>query len=158
MKKYFKILVLFIAVVIMTGCGANKAESKLVRTCTLKTNDVINGYSLEAEYSIYATGSSVDKVVTTETVSSDNEELLTQVGESLKQTYSTMNDNYGGYTNEVTNTSGKLVSKTTIDYNVMNLKKFVEDNTTMKNYVNSNNKFTVNGITQLYNAMGATCK
>lgn len=42
----------------------------------------------------------------------------------------------------------KKIVLTTIDYDKMN----------MKNYVNSNNKLTKEGSQQIYEAYGATCK
>ena len=40
----------------------------------------------------------------------------------------------------------------------MNLKKFVEDNASMKSYVNKDNKITLSGAKKLYESLGATCK
>ena len=156
MKKYFKFLTLVVACVLVIGCSS-KNEASITKTCTLTTNDVVNGYRLDSEYKVYGKGSVVDKVETIETVTSDSEDILNYFEETLKSTYSATNEVYGGYTNEVTKENGKLVSKTTIDYNKMDLKAFVKDNSAMKSYVNKDNKILVEGITKLYESLGATC-
>ena len=38
------------------------------------------------------------------------------------------------------------------------MKKYIDDNTAVKSYVNSDNKFTIDGIKSIYEAMGAICK
>lgn len=165
MKKCFRLLIIIIPIFVITGCGfkntqtvSKSTESKLIKVCTLNTADVENGYVLDAEYSIYGSDNEVNKVITLETVTSDNETLLNQIKNNLNNTNSTMNQKYGGYTSEITKDNGKLVSKTTTDYDVINMKKFIKDNTALKGYLNSNNKFTIDGITTLYESMGAICK
>lgn len=155
MKKYVKILVFVIVLILITGCG-NKEEA--IKTCKSTTNDVINGYKLESEYKVYSKGDVVEKVETIETVTSENDEMLDYFEAYLENTYSSMDEVYGGYENEVTNKNGKVISKTTIDYNEMDLKLYVEDNTAMKNYVNSDNKILLKGILNLYESLGAVCE
>lgn len=155
MKKCLKSLALVMAVLLMSGCG-NKKE--FVKTCTLTTNNTAQGYKLEAEYNVYGKGDVVEKVVTTETVTSDNDAILTYFEEYLTESYETANSTYKGYTNKVTNEDGKVVSETTIDYNKMDLDQYVEDNSAMKSYVNSDNKLLVDGVIELYESLGATCK
>ena len=156
MRKYFKMLVLVIAVVLITGCTNNDKE--IVKTCTSTTNDVANGYKLESTYKIYAKGDIVEKVETIETITSEDETILDYFEETLEDTYEATNEVYGGYTNEVENENGKVVSKTTIDYTKMNMEQYIKDNTVMKNYVNSDNEILLEGIITIYESLGATCK
>jgi len=156
MKRNFKIFALVIGLILITGCGT-ESNKEVVKKCTLTTNDVVNGYKLEAEYNIYGTGKVIDKVVTTETVISDDEDILDYFEENLDDTYSATNEAYGGYTNEITKEDGKLTSKTTIDYSVMNLDQYVKDNPSMRNYISSDNKLLIEGIVALYEQLGATC-
>lgn len=153
MKKYFMVLTLIITVFMVSGCG----KKEIMKTCTLTQTNSVQGYKMENEYKIYGTGKVVDKVITTETIISDNDEILDYFEEYVNSTYKTMNDNYGGYEYSIKRDNDKLISKTTIDYNKMNVKKYVEDNSIMKNYANSDNQLLISGITQIYELMGATC-
>lgn len=156
MKKIVRTLSLLFVIALMCGCG--NTEKEVVKTCTLTSNDTVNGYKMESVYKIYGKGDVVEKVETTETVTSENEEILDYLEEYLIDTYKSINEVYGGYTNTVTNEDGKVVSTTTIDYNVMDLEKYANDNTAVKNYINSDNKFLIEGIISIYESTGAVCK
>lgn len=156
MKKSVKILSLLIAIILMSGCSGNNKE--FVKTCTLTSTDSTNGYKLESEYKVYGKGKIVNKVVTVETVTSDDEEIIEYFEENLKKSYESANETYGGYTNKVTKTDGKVISETTIDYNKMDLEQYVKDNSIMNNFVDKNNKMLADGVISLYETMGATCK
>lgn len=154
MKKFAKILVVFIGIIFLAGCG----NSKTVTKCTLDSDQSANGYSLKSEYNIYATGDVVTSVKTTEVVTSDKENILNYFETTLKTQYTAANKSYGGYSFDVKKSDNKITSNVTIDYNKMNLKKFVEDNASMKSYVNKDNKITLSGAKKLYESLGATCK
>lgn len=157
MKKVFSILFLIVGLFVIVGCG-NKADDKLVMICTSSSSDTIRGYNLETKYNVYSNDNDiVSKVSTTEAVTSNNDEILDFFNRELKSAYSELNDTYGGYDNKVIKTNGKVTSETTIDYSIMNLKKYVEDNSEVKDYVNSDNKFTITSIKRLYEELGATC-
>ena len=157
MKKYIKIFALILVLTLITACGNDTAKES-IKTCTLTSNDITNGYKLESKYMIYSTGKTVDKVVTVETVTSEDESVIDYFDEYLSTTYATYNETYGGYTNNITKETGKITSETTVDYSKMDLKKYVEDNSAMKDYVDSNNKLLTTGTVAIYEAMGATCK
>ena len=155
MKKYISLM---LVIMIMLVCGCNKNEKEMVKRCTLTSNNIVEGYKLESEYTINIKGDVVTSVTTVETVTSSNEEVLDSFESSLRDTYKTIGNMYGGYKNDIVNSNGKLVSTTTIDYSKMNLKKYVEDNSAMKVYVNSDNELLADGIIVLYESLGATCE
>ena len=157
MRKSLKIFAIIAIAIIITGCGSKPAKS-VVKKCTLNTTDEINGFKLESNYNIYATGKEVDKVITTEIVTSDNDTVLSYFETTLKNTYKSASSIYGGYTFNVTKEDGKVISNTTIDYSVMNLTKFIEDQPSLKGYVTSNNKLSLEGLKSLYESMGAVCE
>lgn len=153
MKKFVKLTFVMMLVVLLAGCGKDK-----VIKCTLNSDQSASGYKIKSEYNMYSTGDIVNKVVTTETVESKNNTILAYFEKQLKTQYKTNNDNYGGYTYEITNKDGKVVSKVTIDYTKMNLNKFIKDNPAMKSYVNKSNKLTVSGVKSMYQSLGAKCE
>ena len=159
MRSSLKIFTLIFVLLMLFGCEGKKENFKeFVKTCELTSNDVTNGYKLKSLYEIHGKGKTVEKVITTETVTSDDEETLEYFKEYLSTTYESYNKIYGGYTNEITISDGKLISKTTIDYSKMNLEKFASDNSVIKNYVNDDNKFLLEGIKSFYKSLGANCE
>lgn len=156
MKKVIGILGVFLVVLMVSGCGENQKE--FTRKCTMTQNDITQGYSLESVYTIYGKGDVVNKVTSRETITSDNKDVLNYFETNLKDTYNQYNQTYGGYTNSVVNKDGKVVSETTIDYNVMNLTKYVQDNSVMKNFVNDDNQLLVDGLVTIYQQAGAICE
>lgn len=157
MRRTVRLVVLLLISFVLFGCGSKK-EAEFVKKCELTSNDVANGYKLDSVYEIHGTGKTVDSVITTETVTSEDEDTLNYFKEYLSTTYESYNKSYGGYTNEITIENGKLISKTTIDYSKMDLKKYVDDNSAMKNYVSSDNKLLLDGIKNIYESLGASCE
>lgn len=153
MKKFIYGALAIGILFLLSGCGAKEKTIE----CTLSSNDKINGYQLNSTYTIYAKGDSVEKVVTKEEVTSDSEEILNYFESTLKTTYEAADKAYGGYQYSVDKKDNKVVSDVTIDYNKMNVKQYVTDVPALKNYV-KNDKLTVEGLTSLYEGMGATCK
>ena len=156
MKKSIWGLCVCLLVLMVTGCGEEAKE--FTKKCTATQNNVASGYNLESVYTIYGKGSVVNKVTSVETIVSSDASVLSYFETTLKDTYDQYNKVYGGYTNTVTNNDGKVVSETTIDYNVMNLSKYVEDNSVMKNFVNEDNKLLVDGLVSIYEQTGAICE
>ena len=154
MKKY--LFLIPIIVLVITGCslGGGK-EGKL--TCNMTSKDTVNGYSTNSEYVINYKNDLVESVNTKETVESENETILTTFKDTLEKTYSSMNENYGGYTFKVEQEGNKVISTVTIDYNKMNIEQFVKDNSALSSYVEKN-KLKLEGIKSLYEQLGATCK
>ena len=167
MKKLVSIAVILL---LLTGCnsknnvnnGGNEqgntnndvVEQKM--TCTLHTNDVVNEYTLDATYVVTYKNDLVYNVESTEIIKSDSSKVIDYFNDYVTNTYTKMNESYGGYTYSVNKTSQGLTSKAFIDYEQVNIKKLVEDQPTMKSYV-KDNKITKEGIKAMYTQMGATC-
>ncbi|MBP3635088.1 MAG: DUF1307 domain-containing protein [Bacilli bacterium] len=155
MKKGVKILAISLCMFLLVGCSSK--EEKIV-TCTLTNDQSASGYKLDSTYKIYATDDSVTSVETEEVVTSDNEQIRNYFEKTLNDSYQTADKTYGGYTYNVKNEGNKVTSKVTIDYTKMNLDKFVKDNSSMKAYVNKDNKITLKGAKNIYESLGATCE
>lgn len=156
MKKIVSSIVLLGGVALLfSGCG--KEEEKLM-TCTLTQKDVVNNYELNSTYEVNYQGDVVKNVTSKEEITSSDTTVLSNFETQLKEIYQTMDDNYGGYDINVTNDGAKVTSIVKINYQKLDLKKLIEDNSAMKNYVNKNNQLTVNGIKTMYQAQGISCK
>lgn len=155
MKKNIKIISV-LSILLLSGCGTNKEV--LVTKCTSSQNNLQANYTLKSEYTIYSQKGVVNKVESIETINSSSEAILDYFDTYLTSTYEQANKVYGGYNNKVTKNDDEVISKTTIDYKSMDMNKYVEDNSAMKNYVNSKNELTLEGIKTAYQSIGATCE
>lgn len=177
MKKIGFVCAIFLCLGFLTGCdkGFNGLKKELenakseagetekkeeetlkTKTCTLSTD--VSTYQVEATYNIMYKSDVVEKVETVEVVTSDDQDILDTFEDTLNQQYKTMKRTYGGYEFEVTNNGSKVESRVTIDYNKVDMDQLVKDSDELEDYVNSNNRLTVDGITKLYKSMGATCR
>ena len=155
MKKNIKIISV-LSILLLSGCGTNKEV--LVTKCTSSQNNLQANYTLKSEYTIYSQKGVVNKVESIETINSSSEAILDYFDTYLTSTYEQANKVYGGYNNKVTKNDDEVISKTTIDYKSIDMNKYVEDNSAMKNYVNSKNELTLEGIKVAYQSIGATCE
>lgn len=164
MKKIFKGVIIVSLVIMLAGCGQKKTSSiptstDPIKTCTLSSSSTLEGnaFDMNNEYRIYGTDGLVSNVTTIESVTSDSQDVLDYFQETVDAQYKAINDVYSGYDYSFKTDGNTLTITTNIDYNKMNLKQYIQDNN-MQSYVNSNNQFTVDGITRIYTSIGATCK
>ena len=148
MKNLFKLSLGGIAVLLFAvGCSREQTLS-----CTLHTNDVINGYELNSTYEVKATGGAAKVTKTTEEVTSDSEEILDYFETTLNTSYESADKAYGGYTYSINRNGNKITATVTIDYDKMNIGQFINDQPSMKSYK------TIEGLKSIYESMGATCE
>lgn len=152
MKKYLKLFSLFL-LLLLTGCN-----KEVITKCEFTSDQSTSGYIINTKYIIYSNKKLVNKVVTEQEITSENNTVLNYYEKQLKELYKNNNDNYGGYSYTITNKNGKIVSKTTMDYDKINLKKYIIDNPAMKNYLNKKNQVTLKGIIKMYKLTGAKCE
>lgn len=170
MKKLGFVFAIVLCIFFVTGCDnglngikkdlenankENQQEELKTKTCRLSTD--VSTYEVEATYNIFYRSSVVEKVETVEVVTSDDTDILDQFEDTLNSQYRAMKRTYGGYEFDVTNDGYQVESRVTIDYNQVDMDQLLEDSEDLKDYVNSNNRLTVSGITKLYQGMGAVC-
>ena len=153
MKKAL-LIILLCGVILLSGCGDK--EQKL--NCTLTKNDVVNGYKMTSHYDVTSKNKIVTKVITTETVESEDTEVLDYFKSYIEEAYTKMNEAYGGYDFKTTLEDKKLVVNTTIDYTILNLEQLSKDDSSMKQFVDEDNNLTLDGIKKMYEILGASCK
>lgn len=153
--KIFKCLLLIIICLLLVGC---KNEKSVSNTCKLISDQSANGYKSTTKYVIYSKDGVVKTIEQTEVVESNNKNILDFFSKQYEKQYNNYSDTYGGYTYTGKIDNNKLTSKIVIDYNKVDMKKYIEDNNGIKKYVNKNNMFTLDGIIKMYKNIGATCK
>ena len=153
MKKGFLISLLLILVVVVTGCGT-KEEEKIL-TCTMK-GTVVEGTDINSTYKVTYKGDYVELVESTETVKSDNEQILSTYQKTVEAMYSPYKDvKYYDY--KIDLKDGTLTSTATINYAKIDTDKMLEINSANSTFI-KDGKVTVSAIKQIYEQMGATCK
>lgn len=152
--KTIKIILITSMLLILSGCNNTNEEITL---CNYKNTNADANYNLKSEYKIYSTDKIVNKVIIKETVISNSSVILDYFESYLSNLYKTNNNIYGGYDNKIVKTDDELISTTTIDYNQMDLEKYINDNPAINNYLNHNNKITLDGVINIYKTIGATC-
>lgn len=155
MRKYIKFLLVLLVVLVVTILIV--CTSKLdTAECSFKSKQ--SDYKIDTKYKIYYKDNIVKKVDIDEVITSSKKDKLREFNNSFKSQYERNNRLYRGYTYKIKNNKDSLVLTINIDYTVFNMKKFIEDNEAMKEYVNKDNKLTLNGIIKMYEASGSVCK
>ena len=157
MKKGIKLLSIFIGIIFIGGCSLPFVGQDVTK-CTLDNDQSKSGYKVKSTYNIYSKNGVVSKVSTEEVLTSENTTILKYFEDLNKKQYEAQNKNYGGYNYDVKADKNTVTTTVTIDYKKMNLKKFIEENSAMKSYVNKDNKFTLKGAKTMYESLGAKCE
>lgn len=152
MKRYIKFLLLILCITILSGCDSDLDTTN----CSLNNKQI--DYTIKTTYKITSSKDIVNKVEIKEVIASKDKKKLRSFKEQLTNQYKNNNKLYKGYKYEADLDGDTLTLEVTIDYEKMNLKKFVKDNAAMKKYVNKDNKFTLKGAKELYKFTGARCK
>ena len=151
MKKFISSAIIVIMLFIMTGCREKET------ICTIESNQSASGYKSKYEYKILSKDDEVLKVDIYQVIDSDNNTILNYYEKMLNEQYQSSNETYGGYEYKVEKKDSSVESNVTLDYSKFNLKKYIEDNPAMKQFLNKNDKITLDGMISLYESSGATC-
>lgn len=148
-----KIIILGVALLILvTGCASGE-EKKIV--CTRTAN--MNGLEMDFRYEVYYQGENVNKVKTTEKVTSDSETTLETLESQTKALYSNF-DNIENYNYKVTINGNTLTSTTDIDYTKIDIDELLEIDSSVQQLLNDDKKIDLDKITQIYESAGAICE
>ena len=138
-----------------TLTGGSKEK---ITKCSLYKKDVTSNYEINSTYTVYSKNKIAYKVETIEKVTSDSAEVLNRFETSLNNSYSQLNNAYGGYKYEITKKNNELVSNVLIDYSKVNLEQLAKDQPTMKNVMDDNYNILLDGLLGTYKSIGATCE
>ena len=151
-KQYTSIILLTVLCLLLTGCKGKKVET------TCKSSSKQTNYEINTKYTINSRKDIVESVKINQTITSDDKKVLSDFEKQLKDQYKSNKSLYGGYTYNIKVKGKKLTSKVTINYEKLDMKKFVKDNGAMKDYVDKDNNFTLEGAKKLYKSTGAKCE
>lgn len=149
------VLVLFAVVILLKPTAATNVS---VTKCSSSTNQSASGYKLTSNYDIYAKGNIVSKVELKQVIETTSTEVLNKFKSDLENQYSSNKALYGGYTYDISASGNNLNVTVTIDYNELDMNKFVSNNVAMKEFLNDDNNFTLEGAKKMYSLSGAKCE
>lgn len=152
--KIFFTLLIIIILIILSIILLNLIYPKSgIMICTYNnTNDI---YKISTKYEIEFKNRLVNNLYTEEIIEASDEKLLKEYKTSLELVYSKY-ANLKYYDNSVTIKNNKLVSKTNINYQKININKFVAlDNNNRK--LLTNNKLELKKLKKTYTGNGAKC-
>lgn len=149
MKKLINVGLVLCLCLLLTGCG---------KTLKCSSSSEQKNYNISTDYTIKSSNKIVTKVTIKQVIESKDKKVLKNFKKQLEDQYKSNNTVYGGYDYKVVIKGNKLTADITIDYKKFDLEKFVKVNGAMKEYVNKDNKLTVEGAKKMYKSTGATCK
>ena len=152
MKKFYLLLIPLFALLI-TGCGSGSGGQTMV--CEISTNS--NGIGLTAKYTIEHDGKYATHATFYEEYSSEDATVLSQLESLVKNTYTAVDAEYGGYTIDVKTSGSKVIANVKIDYNKMDLAKAIEKEESIKQFT-EDGKMSLEKMRSTYTQAGYTCK
>lgn len=155
-KKVFILIALAIIIIVILICFFVFGKHKT--TCTMKSDQSRNGYVLNTTYTIIYQRGIVKKVKIKEVVQGDTDSILDNFKTGWTDNYEYLNKTFGGYTYQIKKKNKKVISDAVVDYEKINMKKYLRINEAMKEFVNDKEQVTVKGIKKMYENSGAVCK
>lgn len=151
MKKGLIVLVVML-LVLVTGCTSSKEEKMVcARTSTM------NGIKLNLKYQVYYQKDVVNKVQTTEKITSTSKETLATYKKAVEDLYSNFNG-IKHYNYDIAIEGDTLTSKTDINYSKININDLLKIDSSIEQLLNKDNKISLEKIKEVYESTGAICK
>lgn len=150
MKKIIMVVVACVALLLVTGCGSTQKTMKCTRTLNQ------NGAAFDLQYEVTYTGSNVDVVKSTETITSDDAELLETYQTTVEKQYEPYKD-IEHYDYSISIDGNVLTSTTNIDYTKIDTSKMIEVDSANAQII-KDGKVKLDTIKSLYSQLGITCE
>jgi len=151
LKKGLIVLAVML-LVLVTGCTSSK-EEKMVCTRT----STMNGIKLDLNYQVYYQKDVVNKVQTTEKITSTSKETLAIYKKAVEDLYSNFNG-IKHYNYDIAIEGDTLTSKTDINYSKINIDDLLKIDSSIEQLLNKDNKISLEKIKEVYESTGAICK
>ena len=155
-RKY-KFLILVLTVLFIVGLLFYVYNKKSMYRCDKIIDQSGNGYKVKTNYDIYSEKNKVTYVEITETIYSDDINLLKQYKSEYKEKYENQNNKYGGYTISIDDEKGKSIVRVKIDYSKINMDVLKKEYSFIEKYL-KDDSVTVEGAKKIYNEDGAKCE
>lgn len=117
----------------------------------------MNGIKLDLNYQVYYQKDVVNKVQTTEKITSTSKETLATYKKAIEDLYSNFNG-IKHYNYDIVIEGDTLTSKTDINYSKININDLLKIDSSIEQLLNKDNKISLEKIKEVYESTGAICK
>lgn len=148
MKKFLGVM--FFSILLVTGCSSTE-EKKM--TCTRSLSQ--NGMKIELNYTVNYKGSTVAKVESIETVTSEDTNILETYKQTVENIYSPYKD-LEYYEYDLSIEGNTFTSKAVIDYEHIDTEKMISIDSANAQII-KDGKINVDDMQKLYESVGASC-
>ncbi|MBR3116475.1 MAG: hypothetical protein IKF36_01215 [Bacilli bacterium] len=155
-RKY-KILILVLIIIFTIGLLFFVFNKKSMYRCSKIVDQSGIGYKVKSSYDIYSEKNKVTYVEITDTIYSDDINILKQYKNDYMNKYEEQKNRYGGYTISADDEKGKTIIKTKIDYSKINFEVLKQEYRFIEEYID-NDSVTVEGARKIYSVDGALCE
>ena len=163
MKKIMFITVSLLLIITVTACTkeekADESKESIMNQvhehCT-RTGIIDDNSSAEMEYELYYTGDIINRIESTEVVTSTSEETLNTYEEAYKKIHENYTD-IDNYETKIIRTKNSVTSKMYIDYDKIDIKELVELEGEEDN-IFEDNLPKVSKYKEFIKKVGITCK
>ena len=152
-KKFLLVIVLFLSFLVI-GCK----EEKVITKCSSVNDQPLIGYKITSNYTIYSLNDIVSKVKMKQVITSTDNGILENFKNNYENQYKLSNSLYGGYDYDIKSSNNKLTVTLIINYDKTDLDKFIMNNEAMEQFLNKDNKLTLNGALKMYESSGMKCE
>lgn len=158
-----KVLIIIIGIILIILCRidfkTNKPNDNIkVQSFNCNLTNETDEYKLESIYTVQYKEDVITMVLFYEEIDSDDKDVITDLYEEKSNKYKNFNNSYGGLLYNIGKGSKRLTFEVSIDYTKVNMNALLENDSTLKNYVNDKNQLTVNGIKEYYYSLGIVCE
>lgn len=153
-KKFVFIGILLLSICFLGGCDDTSNYSLI--TCTKNASFADDDVTADLKYEIYYEGDYVKKTISTEMITSEDQNILKEYQTSYQNVFSKYQD-IQYYDNTVTLKDHTVTSKTVIDYTKVNTDKIVEIEGDKGNIFTDKGKVKLETLLDLYKEYGAQC-
>ncbi len=163
-RKVFSIVILFILVLTVSGCGNTEDkqenndtnnQNQATVTCT-KTGEAATGVDADLTYQYTEKDGYVQSLHTTEKLTSDNEAYLKAYQSVLEESYEPYK-NVEHYDYKISIKNNTLTSEVTIDYAKIDTDQLLAIDSSNASLI-KDGKVAAKDLQALYESIGATCK
>lgn len=152
-KILIPIIILILLLLIMVFLVTNNHKSGKMKCVYTSTSDVIETSSV---YLITYKNNIVSKLESKEVIISNDENMLNEYKTTLELVYNEYN-NLKYYDNSITLKDNKLETITKVNYEKLDINKFISINKSNKDLF-TNNKVKLSTLKKIYKQNGAKCK
>lgn len=157
-KKSRIVFILFLSLMLITGCLSNEEKDYKVMHCTRDAKSTAgDNVNIKLSYQIYYKDDYVKKVIATDEVTSSDSSVIEQYASSYKKIYASY-DGLEHFSNKIDVSTHSMTSVTEIDYAHIDTDRLLEIEGKDDNVIDKDGKVPLKDFIAFYEKYGADCE